>query len=378
MSSMTKPHPSPHVVMTAQWNTARAGVLASLAKEQFEGGNLDKARETIDQAIALDPKTAGLHLLSAKIALEKGQLDLAQKELQLTQLQDPHIAEADYLMGVVYQRWQQPDQAFQQYQNAEAKAPTELAYVLASAEMLVEMNRNDEALVMLQDKATDFEHSSDLHDEIGELLAGKGKFADAVKSLRQASLLAPEDQTIREHLSLALYFDKDYREACDLFTKLLNDDKFKQRVDLILAQGECYEQTGRLDDAKASFESATQISPGTPEAWISLGKISLEKNDLRRAEMALRKAGTLDPTSGQPPLMLGYIRLREGRPNDAMPFFKKASALNQSDPVSLCMIGYLNEKAGRTELAIQCYAKALKLHPGDELATRLMASVDTN
>ena len=40
------------------------------------------------------------------------------------------------------------------------------------------------------------------------------------------------------------------------------------------------------------------------------------------------------------------------------------------------MIGYVLEKSGKPQQAVKYYAQALKLKPDDELAARLMASVD--
>src|SRR4051812_40597332 len=60
---------------TQQWNGARAAVLHGLAIDQFQNGNFDKARETVAQAMRLDPKNAKLHQLSAKVAIEQGQLE---------------------------------------------------------------------------------------------------------------------------------------------------------------------------------------------------------------------------------------------------------------------------------------------------------------
>src|SRR3954471_17062055 len=90
--SATKPHPTPHAEMTQQWNAARAGILGSLATEQYKGGNLAKARETVENAMKLNPKNAPLHVLSAKIAIEQGQFDQAEKELRVAQLMDPGMA----------------------------------------------------------------------------------------------------------------------------------------------------------------------------------------------------------------------------------------------------------------------------------------------
>ena len=58
--------------------------------------------------------------------------------------------------------------------------------------------------------------------------------------------------------------------------------------------------------------------------------------------------------------------------------FQRAIALNPKDTTSICMVGYALQKLGRTNEASQYYAKALKIKPGDEMARKLMASVDMN
>jgi Flp pilus assembly protein TadD len=42
------------------------------------------------------------------------------------------------------------------------------------------------------------------------------------------------------------------------------------------------------------------------------------------------------------------------------------------------MVGYVFERLGRTDNAMKCYAKALKMKPNDEMASKLMASLDLN
>src|SRR3954466_841941 len=103
--SNQKPKPTQKALVTQQWNSARAAVMGTMATEQYKNGNLDKARESVDGALKLNPTNAALHVLSGKIALEQGQLDQADKELQTAQFADANNAEADYLRGVVYQRW---------------------------------------------------------------------------------------------------------------------------------------------------------------------------------------------------------------------------------------------------------------------------------
>src|SRR4051812_10044327 len=135
-----------HEQATKQWSNARATVLCGLARDQYQTGNLDKSRQTCDEALNIDPTYAPLHLLSARLAIEQGQLERAEHELKEATKIDPKVAEADYLLGVVYQRWQKPEAALDAYARASSKQPAELAYVMAESEMLVALDRESEAL----------------------------------------------------------------------------------------------------------------------------------------------------------------------------------------------------------------------------------------
>src|ERR1700722_6727325 len=137
LASCTDSHPEQEQAAMKQWNDARSSVLVGLAVDQYNNANFDRSRATIDEALGLTPDSAPAHLLSAKFYVEAGQLEVAERELTLARHADPNSAEADYLSGVIYQRWQQPERALEFYQHACDKSPAELAYVMAKAEMLV-------------------------------------------------------------------------------------------------------------------------------------------------------------------------------------------------------------------------------------------------
>jgi superkiller protein 3 len=359
-----------------QWKSARAGVLAGLARDQYHNGNLDKSRQTLDEALRLDPKNPALHVLSAKLAIEQGQLELADKELKSARELDAKNAEIDYLSGIIYQRWQRLQEAQDFYADAVQKNPNELAYPLAQAEMLVALDKSDDALALLQSKTAKFEHSAPLYDAIGQLLMQKHKYADAADILRKAMLLDTEDNSIREHFAQALYRAGRYPQTIDTLSWLMKNERYAGRADLYVTLGDCRIRLGKLREARADFERALQLNPKQAIAWMNLARISLELNDLDRADRDLKRAIALEPGASEGYLLLGYLHLRQNRLKDALADFRKSSALDPKDSVSLSMIGYVLEKQGHANQAANYYGQALKSDPHDELASHLLAGVD--
>jgi Flp pilus assembly protein TadD len=396
----------------ARWNLVRAGALYNLAREQFEGGNMDDSRKTLAQASRFAPDHVLLRLLSAKVSIEQGQLEAAEAELNRVRELDPKNAEADYLSGVINQRWQKPEVAYQAYLRAYEKNPNELAYLLAQAEMLVQMEQSAKALSILRDKMNFFENSPAIRDAVGQLLMQDKKYTEAAAVLRAATSLAPDENSIREHYGMALYYDKQYREAASVLLRLVNtkdDGKgrplYADRADLRTAIGECQMEMDppTLRDAKEHFEVASTLTPENVTVWLNLAKVALQLNDLKRAELSLKKAMTLDAKSADANLLMGYLYLQQaeagGRtflsatnkesdkngenvrpPRDqclqsALAAFRKASNLDDHDAVSICMTGLVLEKMGRSNEAVRYYSQALKIKPNDELASSLLAKV---
>jgi len=358
-----------------QWAGARAAVLHNLASEQYQTGNFDKCRATLDDALKLAPDNPALHLLYAKLCIEQGNLEIADRELATVRLLAPENAEADYLSGVISQRWQKNEQAFSFYKSAADKAPAELAYLMAQGEMLVTMGRPAEALAMLESRVVYFEHSAALRDAVGQLLMQNAKYRQAVAMFRQASILSTDDPAIREHLAIAQFRAGDHRDAADTLKRLLKDDRYLKRGDLYLALGVCELQLSRHREAREAFEMASQLSPTSSAVWLGLGKAAMELSDTRRAEIALRRCLTLEPANSEANLLLGYARLKQNKLDDALASFRKANALNPADTTALCMVGHTLEKLGRNAEAFECYQKALKIRPDDDLAAKLMADI---
>ena len=377
-SSSGPKKPTEKELATERWKTARAAVMVNLAKDQYRNGQFEKARKSADEALRLSPKNAQAHLVSARLLIEKGQLEAAEQALATARRLTPNDGEPYYLSGVVMQRWQKYEQAYEQYKVASAKSPAELAYVLAEAESLVTLDRQPDALALLQSKADYFEHSGTLRDAIGQLLMQQNRFAEAARAFRQASVLSEDEPTIKERLALALFKTSQHREAADLLGKLVQGEAYAKRADVFAMLGECQLALGRPREARVTFETASQLDPYAAGAWRGLGRAAMELNDFKRAELALNKALRYDGGRPETHLMLGYLSLSQGNLDAALVSFVAANKLDPRDTVTLCMVGYVLEKQKKPQAAAKWYARALQIRPGDAMARKLMAGVDVN
>jgi tetratricopeptide (TPR) repeat protein len=360
--------PTDKEVALQNWAAARSGVLFGLARDQYNGGDFDKAAQTLNQAIAMNPRDPALHIMAARVAIEQGLLEFADAELNAARALKPNLAEADYLSGVIYQRWQQPAKALIFYQQACREAPTELAYLTAQTETLVNLNRKDEALAILQSRLDDFEHNPVIHDEIGMILMQENQPAQAVEMFRWANILAPDDLSVREHLALALFQNKNYAEAASNLQRLVREDSLSKRSDLYLTLAECRLNLNRVADARIAAQTACDLDPTSATAWLTVAKISMQLGDQHRAQVTLDKALTLDPSSSPAYLLQGYLSLRQNNLQAALTSFKTAVSLDPTDTTSLCMTGYVLDKLSRRAEAAGYYQQALKLDPTDQMA----------
>lgn len=360
------------------WKMARSTVMLSLAREQFNNNDLEGARKSITEALAILPENADLRVFSARLAIEQGNLELAEAELLRASAADPKNAAVDYYRGTLMQRWQRMPRALDLYVLACEKNPKELAYILAQAEALVALDREDEAQALLKktQESGNFENSAELRTLRGQVYMRQKKYAEAAEQLRDATMLSPEETGIREQLARALYAGGRKPEATPVLERLVADEKYAKRADLHTQLGECYLAAERPNEAKASFETASNLQPGNLNYTLNLAKASLDVGDIRRADMTVRRAVALSPGDAQANLLLGFVRMEQKKYEEALTAFRRSAAADAKDSTASCMAGVVLEKLGRREEALQQYAKALTLDATDTLAKQRLASLE--
>lgn len=99
-------------------------------------------------------------------------------------------------------------------------------------------------------------------------------------------------------------------------------------------RADCLRRTRQLDEAETLYKSILG-QQSNARIWYGLGKVSIEKNDMRTAATRLEKAVQVDPLMVEAYSDLGLIYLLEGKQNSSYDTLMKASQLSSNDQGTL-------------------------------------------
>jgi tetratricopeptide (TPR) repeat protein len=120
----------------------------------------------------------------------------------------------------------------------------------------------------------------------------------------------------------------------------------------------------KTDDAAKDFEKAVGLYPGYAHAWVSLGKLRLENQEIEPARAALKRAIESDPKLVTPHMELGLLAAKDASWEESAKYLDKAVEL---DPVDFPQAWYADAVANfnlkRYDAAEKAARAAVKLDP---------------
>jgi Flp pilus assembly protein TadD len=122
--------------------------------------------------------------------------------------------------------------------------------------------------------------------------------------------------------------------------------------------GKLYFSAGRFDEALRSFEAATALAPGDPDAWSSRAGALRELGRLEESLDAARRALSLRDDFPQAAINLGNALLKLDRPEEALGAYFKASAAAPRSATALCGQALALRALGLFSEALQAFEAA--------------------
>ncbi|MCC6357257.1 MAG: tetratricopeptide repeat protein [Phycisphaerales bacterium] len=326
---------------TGRWNLARSRVKAQLAADQLAAGNVTDAAAEIERAMALDPANPRLMVLSAKVALARGNDRLAEQLLTGIEAEAPVRAEAEYLLGVIAQQRLCDEKALEHFVRAGSIDPAEVAYPIAVSQQLLQAGDARAALEQLDSRRADFGWTSGYHAARAECLEALGDWREAAAAWRQAST-GSKDPAVQERLALALRQSGQWREAASVLEARLADGAAESgaaggavssRV-LRLALAECQIESRQFEAARAQIALVMKDDPRDARAWLLLSRIETYGQNFEKALDLAQRSLTHDPDSRAAMETVAGLAYRLGRREVAEGVLARLRAVDPSNAVA--------------------------------------------
>jgi tetratricopeptide (TPR) repeat protein len=374
---------------TKRMDQLKSGTQWSLAQQQFLAGDFTKALRSVDGSIALNAEVPKAHLLRGRILTEMGRLEPARESFleaeRLASVGEEHGAEhaqAEYYLGVLHERFNEPQKAYERYTKALELDPTNAQPLVAAAEMLVQMDRLDEAESLLEKSRTTFEYNAAIRQSLGQIAMLKNDPAKAAEYFNQATILAPGEATIGEDLVRAQMQCGRFGEAEMNLRRMIESAeraKDEPRRDLLHMRARCLMAMNRQIEARDVLLKLTGDTEGSADvpAWLALSEVSAALNDLGRLRTASSRVIALAPDRPEGYLFHAVWNERTGKTSAALVDVNQALVRGESAE-AYALKGIILKDLGRVRESAAALQRAAELDPTNADLAQLSRQVSTS
>ncbi|MGJ4892275.1 tetratricopeptide repeat protein [Bradyrhizobium sp. HKCCYLS3077] len=298
----------------------------------YRAGRRAEAQTICGQILALLPDHFdALHLLGV-VALDSGEIDLAEQALTKAVEIEPRHAEALSNLGLALFNRKRFEDARKCQERAIALKPNLLVALTGLGNTLMRLGRPDEAIAA-HDRAIALKPDyADAYCNRGMALLPLNRNAEAIQSFDRALSLNPRHMEALFGKGLLSLEQRHLAEALACFDAAL---AIRPGAPLVLAQrGRLHQMAGRFDLAKADYVAALARDPMLEIAL--LGKAQLDHfTDIAQAVDGCRKVLEQNPRSEDAWLWLGICFGKQGELDAAIAHFDRALEIRPDFPEAM-------------------------------------------
>lgn len=346
-----------------------------MANESYMAGDLDRALESVNNSLSLNPSVAKSHTLKGRILFEMGRLEESRESLLRAEIIKPGTIEAVYFLGIVHERLSQKEEALEFYKQVADLDPAEAMYAVATAELLIDLGRTEEAEAYLGDRSNVFGHNAGVQQTLGHLATMNGKDEEAESRFRTAWTLASDEPAILEDLINAQMNIERYAEAEHNINRLLEFEGYEGRRDIHRMRSRCLLELDRTMEAREVLLELTSAKEGQTDlgSWLDLGSVSYSINDMSRLRQSAQRIIELAPERPEGYLYRALWQRKHGDSDAALTTLQ--TGFEKSDmPIEAYMLrGVIEHDLGMTAAAERSYQAATELDPTNEKAQLLLS-----
>ena len=318
-------------------------------------GKLNPAGDILEQFLARTPEDNNVRFSLALLRMQQNRLDEASELLNQLLQNDPDSLLVTAQLAELNLRQGKDDEALELCDKMVNRLNNAPAYLLRGrtyaglGQMSLAKEDMEKAVAMEPDGLRTLMFKSQIHQSMGEL-------TEAVRTIRRAAAIAPEDYQVQKQAALILLASQDEqtkRQGGEFLDKALTLNPDDAQLQLYKAQVLLSEATApSVEQAVSILKKVTTRQPKVPQAWAMLVEIYLQQDDLAKAmDLALQGLSYL-PNDKM--LMLAKARCEAARsPILAIPTLKALSDTYPDDADVVIPLAETYVMAGQHPKAVE-------------------------
>jgi tetratricopeptide (TPR) repeat protein len=342
-------------------NLARAH--DNLARIYIMLGELEQAEKAVQLALKSNPKSVDAHFTQGNLYLQQGRPGDAVSEFRWVQKEKPEFIAGRTRLAEAYMRNKQPQLAKDSLQEARREFPdnSDLAMTLARIYLLEDDSR--EAVDLYRDMLIRNPGEQQIRAELGDLYLISRQDDKALKIYEEIKKTTPEIPVGYLKMAQWQLAHKNPGQAISILTEGLGRLPDSQPLMEQLVQ--VYIQAGKFREAEAFCRSLIQKNPQSSYPYNLLGTVQMKEKNLSGAEASFRRAAGLDEMWAAPLENLAVVLLLQGQKDKAVATFRESLRINPRNPVLYGALAQIYEQEGDVAKAKELYEKGLKELPND-------------
>ena len=326
-----------------------AGVSYYLGRTAFERHLVDTAISYYERAIRLGPPLAEAHFWLGVAYLRKQQEKKAERSFRNAIRVNPQLASTHYRLALLYFRQgkkAEAKKAMAKFRNLKAALADELdmlrapqgkgkAVALSNLGWKYIKEKKYEAAIQQFTKSVWHDsNNADAYSGLSHIYAMQERFEKAIETQLRVVELRPEMASSHSELGF-IWFKK----------------------------AQASENNADYETALASYRTAVQLEPDSPEVWLDIGSIAFQLSRLQEALAAYEILLSLIPEDSRVHHGLARVYLGQDKPEQAAHHYQEAIRRNPNLAEAYHMLGLIalwQERLGEAENNLN---KAVGLQP---------------
>lgn len=204
------------------------------------------------------------------------------------------------------------------------------------------------------------DHFESVH-MLGVIAYQRGNIKEALKLVKQANELNPDDTECLNNLAIMQSENGDKELAIKTWSRVLAQDDKKPQVHSNLSH--TYWQLQKYDDAMKSAQKAVELAPEYAAAWLNLGNAHQGLGHLETAIESWEKVLELQPDSVMALSNIGNAYRDLGKLKKSEEYCRKATIVDPNHTNAWSNLGNALRDMGKPAEAEVCYRTAIKQRP---------------